>query len=567
MKKPKNALIYARVSSKDQSDRGTSLDRQQEECEEYAAREDYKVIGVLREDVSGSVPFRERPKGAEAWQALIDGKVNAVIIQKVDRFSRNLDDGRTLALSRNKRRDGIVLTSTDTESSQGRLVLNLMLSIAEYERELIRDRTSGGHRKRWSEGRLAHGVPPFGIGFNTERNEWYAVEEEAAIVREVFELYAGGMSAQKIGDTLTDRGTPPPQNNGRPRKKDVLGRERWWASYVGRLLRSEVYHGVLVAYRGEFVVHNPKIDVSHLDGIKVVRKDFPVIIADPLWRRVQRARRRRTKNKLGPSTVGHAFTSRIICATCGLRFLGRKYRHEPSEHDGERRFGCRGAEQLAIRKGFIKERCPNTHKLWESELEDIVRRRVLADLEDPQRIAALVTNWLKELDVRIAELEADVLPAAKARRELEARCKRLARTFADGLTSEAEYEIELREINKAGLHLEEQTGDKGDRLAELEELQATRQQTVAIVEALRAMGSADYFEQMDDLQRDLIEAVMSVIRDLHLDPDGDIERLVQVLDLRVTIDGDGGVQVDGLLPLVISDNDSCCRCRPSPPPP
>jgi DNA invertase Pin-like site-specific DNA recombinase len=565
--------------------------------------------------VSGTIPFEDRPGGKEALVALTEGRVDAVWAKDKSRLGRPGPQyagmvTRLLWFAR-QHGDGIKLADGDVDlETVGGYAQSAVEEMAHGIHALrSKIETTKGQRRSWSRGRLAQGVAPYGLAYNATTDKWYEVPEEADVVREVFKMYVDGASAVSIAKTLTDRGVPLPPLKGkgersrnsnkkpkRVRKKDVLGREKWHTSFIARLLRSESYHGVLVAYGGEFVIHSPKVDVSNfvpaaptpelqkrvnaslgrfpemVNGKKknpppptpaevgtylrdnattVVRQDFPLVISDPLWRRAQRARARRASSKFEPGrTLGHQWTTRIKCAECGLRFMGRMYRHEPSEHDGERRFGCMGAEERAVKEGRIESKCSNTHKLWETELEDIVRKRVLDDLANPAQLATLVANWASELGTRIKTLEADVLPAAKARRHLDQRRKRLARTYADGLIEEAEYESALAEIESAAKAIEQDSGGKEDRLDEFKEFEAAAETTAAMAKALRAMAKGRW-NKMSGTQRDLVNAAMELVRGLQLDPQhGDIEGLMKTLDLRLIVHGDGQVEVEGLLPLI-----------------
>jgi hypothetical protein len=465
---------------------------------------------------------------------------------------------------RRRTRDGIRLIQdvdlTTTGGYAQAKAESLAKDIFRFDTKL---KTIASHRKEWGRGNLAQGVTPYAITWDNEKKRWGVNEEEAAIVREIFELYSSGYSAQQIADMLTQRGAPPPPRNRKRRRKDVLGRERWWPTFVARVLRSDAYRGALAAYGGQFVVHHPSVDVSGFGAVGAPRSDFPVIINDELWRKVQRARGRRMKKQLTPRTLGHAWTSRIVCGECGLRFQGRMYRHKPSKHDGERRFGCLGTGALALRQGLLTEPCGNSRKLWESELEKEVRGALWFDLgEDDDtaiagRIAKLVDNWLVEIDAWIAERDTEISPLLTDRKKLEERRRRLARTYADGLIDDGEYERELKEINRANEVLLTNVVGSEDELEELRDLRNSSERYALMARGLKLMARGQYPKLTDD-QKALVGSSFDLVRGLHLEPDGDIERLAKVLDLKVIVYPDR-VEARGILPLENSNSETPSR--------
>ena len=88
----KRAAIYARVSTEDQSDSGYSLPGQIAECRAYAGRLDASIVAEFQEDVSGAKAVTDRTQGARLFEMVRRHEVDAIIVHRVDRLSRDIVD-------------------------------------------------------------------------------------------------------------------------------------------------------------------------------------------------------------------------------------------------------------------------------------------------------------------------------------------------------------------------------------------------------------------------------------------------------------------------------------------
>ena len=156
------AIGYARVSTDKQAERGCSLEAQAEKIRAMCVVHGAEFLDIIV-DGGESAKSLQRP-GMERLLALVDGKkVDTVIIAKLDRLTRSVKDLCTL-LERFERK-GVALISVaeslDTVSAAGRLVLNIMTAVSQWEREAIGERTRDamGHKRRQKErvGNIAYG--------------------------------------------------------------------------------------------------------------------------------------------------------------------------------------------------------------------------------------------------------------------------------------------------------------------------------------------------------------------------------------------------------------------------
>jgi site-specific DNA recombinase len=219
----KAILGYARVSTDKQAERGVSLEAQIEKLQAMAVVQGVGVSEVII-DAGESAKSPERP-GMVRLLAMVDaGQVQTVIIAKLDRLTRSVKDLAEL-LERFQRR-GVSLVSVaeslDTGSAAGRLVLNIMVSVSQWEREEIGERTAVALRHKRATGRVFNHVP---YGFERQGDTLVPLPAEQAVVSRIRLMNANGCSLRKIAAALNGDGIPTKQGRqwAAQTVKDVLG--------------------------------------------------------------------------------------------------------------------------------------------------------------------------------------------------------------------------------------------------------------------------------------------------------------------------------------------------------
>jgi site-specific DNA recombinase len=193
------------VSTDKQADSGISLEVQRQKVEAMALIQGAELVEVIED--AESAKSLDRP-GMERLLAMADrGEVDAVIIAKLDRITRSVKDLAEL-LERFSRR-GVALVSVadslDTSTAAGRLVLNIMVSVSQWEREAIGERTQAAmsHLKAAGArvGNIAHG---FQLAADRQHLEPNAAEQE--VLAKVRELRDAGYTLREIAGELNRRG-------------------------------------------------------------------------------------------------------------------------------------------------------------------------------------------------------------------------------------------------------------------------------------------------------------------------------------------------------------------------
>jgi len=203
---------YVRVSSKEQVDEGVSLAAQRAKLRAYSVAMDLELVGI-EEDAGVSAKSLVGRTGLErALRLLETGAADGILVAKLDRLTRSVRDLGDLVDQYFASKWSLlsVSDSIDTRTAAGRLVLNVLTSVAQWEREATAERTRDALAHLKAKGILIGGVP-LGLRRTGEidrdgRRVVVEDQDEAAAVRRIEELHTGGASFRAIARVLTREG-------------------------------------------------------------------------------------------------------------------------------------------------------------------------------------------------------------------------------------------------------------------------------------------------------------------------------------------------------------------------
>jgi site-specific DNA recombinase len=247
-----------------------SLDAQREACEAYIrsqAHEGWRAVPGRYDDGAFSGASLERPALQQLLMDIRAGKIDIVLVYKVDRLTRSLADfAKLIELFDAHGVSFVSVTqSFNTSSSMGRLTLNVLLSFAQFERELIgervRDKIAASKRKgMWVGG-------PVPLGYASVDKKIVVVPAEAEVVRMIFAHYLQLGSLRALADALDRRGI---RSKGRRLSNPSDGGgSRFGVGALAYLLKNRFYVGEVVyrgeVYRGE---HEPILEPSLFEAVQ-----------------------------------------------------------------------------------------------------------------------------------------------------------------------------------------------------------------------------------------------------------------------------------------------------------
>lgn len=256
------AAVYARTSSKSQ-EYGYSLDAQVNRCVERCQSLRWDVAFVFR-DAAESGKDPDRPMFQRMLDIAEKRAFDVIVFWKLDRFSRSLM--HAVRLESELREHNVCLYSVteqiDTTNATGRFNFRNIASAAEFERDMIRQRTQMGLHELAVERKWPNDSPPLGYELDSE-GKLSIVDSEEDLVAEIFELYIEKRSMPDVALVLNER--------------DIKTQEggEWSARAVGDILRNKIYKGQYeVADVSTYVPEYQIIDEETFDEVTSVRRRF-----------------------------------------------------------------------------------------------------------------------------------------------------------------------------------------------------------------------------------------------------------------------------------------------------
>ena len=378
-KNRKRCAVYCRVSSDERLDQEfNSIDAQKEAGHAYIASqraEGWIPVADDYDDPGYSGGNTDRPALKRLLADIERGRIDIVVVYKIDRLTRSLADFAKMVdvFDLHDVSFSAVTQQINSATSMGRLMLNVLLSFAQFEREVtserIRDKIAAAKRK----GMWMGGVPS--IGYDVVNRQLVVNDAEAAVVRRIFEAMLTIGSPTQIAANLTAEGITTKAwttQEGQTRSGTRIDKK-----YLHKLLRNRIYLGEL-SHKGNWYpgAHPPIIDRALWDKVHAV------LAKDSHARSVETKIRSRTD----------ALLRGLLYAPSGERMYptysrknGRKYHYYVSK--SEARFGAPG-------KSY--ERLPAP------EIESAVVAQIRTVLTSPESVTAVVRH-IQRTGVQIDE--------------------------------------------------------------------------------------------------------------------------------------------------------------------
>lgn len=464
--------IYTRKSTEEGLDQAfNSLDAQRESAEAYIAsqkNEGWVCLPDRYDDGGYSGGNIERPAVKRLLTDIEAGKVDCVVVYKVDRLSRSLMDFARMMETFEKH--GISFVSVtqqfNTTHSMGRLTLNILLSFAQFEREIISERTRDKIAASRRKGKWAGGRPILGYDVDRSGPRLVVNDEEAERVRTIFDLYLEKESLLKVVAELDRRGWCNKRWTSQSGK--VHGGIPFDKARVRDLLSN-------IAYLGK---------VRHHDN--VFEGEHGAIVDADVFERVQKMLR--TNGRTGGSHVrnkhGALLKGLLYCGPCDLT-MGHTY----TKKNGSRlyRYYICGRAQ---KRGWHS--CPS-RSLPASEIEQFVVERIRDIGKDASLLEETLDQAREQEQSQLREMEQDQRAAEREMNRLDRQIQSAARDAnADQYAAAqlAELQDQFRDAEMRHAELYKQIDKVQRRLITRDDLQAAMASFDPIWEALTPQEQA-----------------------------------------------------------------------------
>jgi len=394
--------IYTRKSTEEGLEQEyNTLYAQREAGESYVRsqrHEGWQCLPERYDDGGYTGANMDRPALRRLLADIEAGKVDCVIVYKVDRLSRGLlDFGRMMETFDKHQAAFVSVTQAfNTASSMGRLVLNVLLSFAQFEREMISERTRDKIAATRRKGKWAGGMPV--LGYTVENSKLVVDEAEANQVRQIFDLYLEHQSLLEVVDQLDSPGWRTKRRT--TRKARDRGGRAFAKNSLYQLLTNVAYVGK-VRYKNGIHEreHMPIIDAKVFDE------------AQSVLSRNGRSDGRAVRNKHRALLRG---LLRCPACECGMS-------HSYSVKGSRRYRYC--VCQRAQKRGWQECQSPS---IPAGEIERFVVDQIKCIGRDPAVIRETLTKAREKLDAQVAQLKLERTSIAAGLRHDHAEVCRLA---------------------------------------------------------------------------------------------------------------------------------------------
>lgn len=390
--------VYTRKSSEEGLEQSfNSLDAQREACEAFISsqkHEGWRMVATHYDDGGYSGGTMERPALKRLLQDIDAGKVNVIVVYKVDRLTRSLADFAKIVEALDAKQVSFVSVTQqfNTTTSMGRLTLNILLSFAQFEREVtgerIRDKIAASKKK----GIWMGGIVP--LGYDVEGRKLVPNPKEAQLVAKIFSLYVQLGCVRRLAQQLD---------------RDKIRSKVWTTRTSVRLGGVPFARGALYALlRNRLYIG----EIRHRD--QWYRGEHQGIIPLELWQKVQsqldsnlKTRRKRAREQASSLLIG------LVADTQGNRFTpsftvrhGRRYRYYVSQNvvqkPGEPHLGVTRLPAHEIESRVLER------LTWFLKSDSEVFDKLGVDGQTPAKLSQQVTE-AKRLAERLSSLPSDDL--------------------------------------------------------------------------------------------------------------------------------------------------------------
>jgi site-specific DNA recombinase len=314
------ASLYVRISKEEQS--VYSLEEQVNQCLQYIKSEGHELVDTYIDD-GYSAKNTNRPKLQQMMRDARDKKFQLLVIWKLDRLTRNTLDGLRMVQETFKP-NGIEFASItediDTSTPDGFMMYTIRLSMAQAEREKIRERVILGQQARARQGGRNTPTPPYGYTCG-ENLKLVVDEDKAEVVRRIFREFLMGTGKIKICVGLEQDQIPAP-----------LGGVTWYHKTIATILRNTAYIG-MSDWKQQSLPEDQRIFAENTHE--------PIVERD-IFLKVQDYINRRREKTMSQSSYDFPFSTIVKCGMCGSSYYGRYTNLKNERQNPTRLYFCRG---------------------------------------------------------------------------------------------------------------------------------------------------------------------------------------------------------------------------------
>ncbi|MFS0783235.1 recombinase family protein [Bacillus sp. 1P06AnD] len=357
----RDIAIYCRVSTDEQAREGLSLDEQQHRMRAYCEAMDWKHHIQYFIDDGYSAKDIERPHLSELLEEIKKNNISKVIVTKLDRLSRNLYN--LLELIKIFKEHNVsfisISESFDTNTPSGRLTLQVLGAVSEFERERIRERVIDNMFHAANKGQWLTSAP---YGYDLKDKQLHINPITSKVVKRIYTMYLeenkGFLAIAKI---LNEEGIP-----------SSTGKE-WWNRTIKLILMNPAYKGTTIWNRREG--NNKKRPEKDMEDWIIQENTHEAIIDSSMWNTVQKKIEQRTLPSRAQSSP-HLLSGLLKCPKCGS---GMSVSTSGSRTNPYKAYRCSAYKNKGSCNGK-QYRVEEMHTLFKEGLKDLLDHLPMEEL-------------------------------------------------------------------------------------------------------------------------------------------------------------------------------------------
>lgn len=339
----RNMVFYGRVSTEQEAQLSALKNQIQWYDDQLKTHKNWHCINKYIDEGITGTQAKKRPAFLKMIADAEKGEFDLIVTREVSRFARNTAE--TLIFTRKLKTEyGVEVFFIEdniwTMDGDGELRLSLMATLAQEESRKTSERVKAGikisrdNAKLWGNGNI--------LGYDKINGNYVINEEQAYIVRLIFELYNNGISSNKICDELERRGL-----------KTSMGKTKWRSTNVLYIIKNPIYKGIIrygMYYVEDYLDQREQTNYDE-STYKYVKGNFSPIISEQEWDKAQEIMKSKTmysknqKRRIGVKKTKDIWMKKLECK-CGSSFSKNKWRTNKKTGEGIYGYQCNKQKNL-----------------------------------------------------------------------------------------------------------------------------------------------------------------------------------------------------------------------------
>lgn len=437
IKKLKKVCAYARVST-DSDEQLTSYSSQiKHYSSKIKSNPEWEFVGVYADEGISGTQVNNRTEFKKMIDDALNGKIDIILAKSISRFARNtLDTLKYVRLLREHHVDvHFEKENIHTLDMDSEMFLTFYSAFAQAESESISQNVKMGIKAKMKRGEVVGCCSFYGYFWDNETKNYVINEEQAPLVREIFDMYCDGKGARTIASILNNRG--------------ILSyrKKKWYETTILHMISNEKYVGDLMgqkSYTVDPISHKQLVNYGEKEQY-YVRDHHEAIITREVWDKAQDILKKRSqamipngKKHKSKYSLRYPFSSKIVCGYCGCSYV-RKMGNKINGGDG------RTIYWVCHTRNRKSKDCSKAFTIKETLLEQIFIKLFNNLINNKHETKNKLFNAIKSV-LEENNYQIDIQKLEEDKTKLQNRLSKLVDMRLDGSIDKDTYVLKEKEI-------------------------------------------------------------------------------------------------------------------------